>query len=169
MLGLSFLLAAAAGPSAASPEPPDIRDLSVFATYTAYASFQPGRIQVDIGTTGGVGPDRRYWFIRSPRDRGGKRIGRSDYTSSTLCPQAMAKLRDLEHLDMPRPDVPGTGDEETVIVLDGVLYTLRGWARHADGQLGEYSIESNVGSPLARWIDSMSDALEQCWRPLPKR
>jgi hypothetical protein len=163
---LSLLFAAVAAPAEAAPIPPDFTQLWTFATFTAAPAFEPTAIRVKLGTfQAGEGV---YWIVRDRVNREKEHSGPVEFTNSTLCPKVLPQLRRLEDLDMPAPDVPGMGRDADIIIMDGVSYTLQGSSRHADGQPGDYSIESNVGSPLARWVDGMDAALEGCWRPLPK-
>jgi hypothetical protein len=87
------------------------------------------------------------------------------YTNTSACPAALPPLRRLARLRMPQPEVPIFGREENIVVTDGAHYILRGRVIHADTQVGRYEIESNVGTPLALWVDSMLAALRQCWSP----
>jgi len=109
-----------------------------------------------------------YWFLRRAISRSPETSDRANtgYASSRLCPVALEQLTRLEELEMPRPDVIGHGREYQIVILDGARYRLRGRALHADGQSAGYEIDSNVGSPLARWVDAMLAALEPCWTPV---
>ena len=150
----------------AAVAPPDLRQLWVFATVEREPSWED-LIRVRVGTFGGLEtePDPTYFFTREVEDREEHLRARA-WTSTEVCPAALPVLRRLERLAMPHPDVPGYRRGANVIIMDGARYRLNGIARHADGQPGDYSIESNVGSPLAQWIDKLFSVLEKCWRPL---
>jgi hypothetical protein len=50
--------------------------------------------------------------------------------------------------------------------MDGTGYSLRAPTGFANGTL---TITSNVGSPLAAWIDGAFRTLEPCWSPVELR
>lgn len=108
-----------------------------------------------------------YLFRRSvtSRENGGTLYS---YTSTSACPAALRPLRQFARLRMPRPHLPAFGREEGITVMDGAQYVLRGHAMHANGEIRDFEIESNVGTPLAQWVDSMVAALQRCWTPAPR-
>jgi len=82
------------------------------------------------------------------------------------CPAALTRIQELEDLAMPRPDLPGFGQEVQEITLDGAGYRLTTSALYG-GTLSQIAVESNVGTPLANWIDQALTALRPCWRGNP--
>jgi hypothetical protein len=150
----------------AAVAPPDLSQLSDFATIERKPSWED-RIRVRVGTFGGMetDPGSTYWFTREIEDKA-EHIGGLAWTNTDACPAALPVLKRLERLKMPQPDVPGFGRDANIIIMDGASYRLSGIARHADGQPGDYSIESNRHSPLARWADKLFQVLEKCWKPL---
>ncbi len=91
---------------------------------------------------------------------------RITYASTRTCPAARAQLEALERLELPVPDVPGLGNDLQVITMDGAGYRLRANALY--GQHGaDIAVGSNIGTPLARWIDATLAALAPCWRDRP--
>lgn len=165
---LVFLSTMTTGPSSRVPVP-DFSQISVFATFERRGAFELGKTRVRIGTVEGPMDSTKgevnYWFVRERHDRQGKVLDRSS-ASTAACPASLKPLRALEALQLPHPDVPGYQRDYDVIVVDGVGYKLEGTSRHADGQPGDYSIESNRGTPLARWADGLLRALENCWKPI---
>ena len=164
---LISMLTAAASPPPSAP-PPDFRQMWTFATVSARPSFADGA-ELAIGTFE-HDPDPRsavYWFVRRAIPLGSNVRTMTGYTNSRLCPLAMAPLVRLETLRMPQPDIMGHGPELRFTTVDGTVYTLEGRSLHADGQVGEFMIESSSGSPLARWTDAMMLALAPCWVDTP--
>ena len=144
---------------------PDFSQLWVFATLERDPAWE-NLTRIRIGTFEGTeaDPGVTYWFLREVQDED-ERVSDSAWASSATCPAALPVLKRLEALEMPKPDVPGYRRNGGVIVMDGVSHRLSGVSRHRDGQPGDYSIESNNGTPLARWSDALFRALERCWRP----
>ncbi|MEA3045880.1 MAG: hypothetical protein QOJ53_212 [Sphingomonadales bacterium] len=120
-------------------------------------------IEVEIGVLQRQRSTRHYWFRRASARDG---FGPPEYATTAECPIAHDRLESLEQIPMPVPDLPGFGRESTQIILDGAQYVLETPALHQDGQSGDLKLTSNVGSPLARWIDALIAALEPCWRPV---
>jgi len=101
------------------------------------------------------------WTLRrTATDRSGAET--VTYTDTRACPAALQELQAVESLELPRPDLRGFGKELQVITLDGAGYSLTTAALYG-GDAGEIKVQSNVGTPLARWIDKALKALEPCW------
>jgi hypothetical protein len=135
-----------------------------FAHISVRRSFEDSTIEVDVGTHYNDDQARpnHYWFRRRLMSTtSGVQV--YAYTNTVACPAALAPLYRLEHLHMPQPDVLNFGRELRVLVTDGALYRLDGRGVYAGGQVGEYSIESNVGTSLSRWVDSLLAVLQPCW------
>jgi hypothetical protein len=102
---------------------------------------------------------------RTTTRRGGSAV--ISYASTRSCPAARRQLEALEDLPLPHPDVPGIGDETRIMTLDGASYRLEGEALYGPNS-AEMRVESNVGTPLAHWIDATLAALMPCWRDRPE-
>jgi hypothetical protein len=76
-------------------------------------------------------------------------------------------LKRLEHIRLPHPDVPGYHRDWNALVADGVSYRLKASSRYPDGQSGDLLIESNTGTALAEWTETLLGSLEGCWTNLP--
>jgi hypothetical protein len=72
----------------------------------------------------------------------------------------------MEQLPMPVPDLPWFGNEPQEMTLDGAGYRLSTRALYS-GKMSEVVVQSNVDTPLARWIDQTLAALAPCWRGMP--
>jgi hypothetical protein len=106
---------------------------------------------------GGVGG--QFAIRRSSTDRsGGVSV---TYTNTSDCPGVLPLLKELEQLELPRPDFPGFGKEPEFITLDGAGYSLTAPALY-DGAMSKLVVQSNVSTPLAQWIDRTLKALDPC-------
>lgn len=89
-----------------------------------------------------------------------------DWATGETCPAAIDRLEALARVALPAPEIPGVGPRPTRIIVDGATYTVDVHAVHPDGQGGDLRVTSNVGSPIARWVDALALALEPCWQPV---
>lgn len=165
MAGAHLLLAAALAQTSPAGGP-DFKQLWVFATIERRPSFEKGtRIRIGTFDSPMGATDGAYWFVK------GEEVSRDVYSeqaaaSSKTCPAVLPVLKQLERLRLPQPDVPGIGRDYDKIVMDGVQYRLNGTSRHVDGQPGDYAIESNTRTPLAKWADALFRSLDGCWSKL---
>jgi hypothetical protein len=158
---MSIVLAAFALAAQPAEAPPRLGLLR----FSVVPARRRGSAVVDVGR---IPPDRglhHFSFRRTAPNA--DRPSPTRYANTITCPAARAPLEALEDLALPGIDVPAIGREPTEIILDGADYRIAGRVVHADGQPGEFELSSNVGSPLARWIDSMMAALEPCWQADP--
>jgi hypothetical protein len=144
---------------------PDLRNFPTFVRLERQPSFEPEWTTLFIGRFDGD-PPGLFWFERERINPWKRTIAHHDYTTTDLCPGARAQVEALQQLQMPEPDVPGVEPDYTKLIMDGIGYSLAGHSRHADGQPGEFKIESNVGSPLAQWAELMLKSLQHCWKPV---
>ncbi|WP_010184185.1 hypothetical protein [Sphingomonas sp. PAMC 26605] len=98
-----------------------------------------------------------------------RRFQQSDaifWADSRSCPAMRPVLDAMRAVALPNPRVPGI-DSDGDIIMDGAGYRLTTMARFADGQDGELGYSSNVGTPLAAWVDHSLAALARCWSSRP--
>jgi hypothetical protein len=124
---------------------------------------------VEIGT---LGMDRqtkklRYWLRYTKAGHGAVTTRWAD---SKTCPEVTGILERMQGLSMPQPAAPGIGEEKEIeITLDGIGYSLRAPAQFGR-KVGNFTMSSNVGTPLAQWTDDSFRRLEACWTETqPKR
>ena len=110
------------------------------------------------------GPQGHYLLRRTSTDE--SRAPTVSWVRTVNCPAAMARLETFERLPLPRPDLNGYGDELQEIVVDGASYRLTTHALYG-GSGADLDVTSNIGTPLALWIDDTLAALRPCWRRLP--
>eukprot|EP01037_Dinobryon_pediforme_P023631 gene23631-25129_t len=90
------------------------------------------------------------------------------WADSHTCPAVRPVLDAMRAVASPQPRVPGI-DPYGDILLDGTGYRLTTMARFANGQDGELTYSSNIGTPLATWVDRSLAALARCWKPFMAR
>jgi hypothetical protein len=88
------------------------------------------------------------------------------WATTKACPAVLPYLEAMEQLPMPVPDLPWFGNEPQEMTLDGAGYRLSTRALYS-GKMSEVVVQSNVDTPLARWIDQTLAALAPCWRGMP--
>jgi hypothetical protein len=113
-----------------------------------------------------------------------RRLGQPDgmlWADSSRCPAMLPVLRAMQALPPPRPSVPGLEPNPGADMVDGVAYLLRVPAHFAGGgdkvrtrfafgsSDGQMWFSSNLGTPLADWVDHSLAALERCWSPVAPR
>lgn len=103
----------------------------------------------------------QFAFRRSATERDGSVSVSS--TNTNACPAVWPLLTEVEQLELPRPDLPGVGKEVEFITLDGARYTLTTPSLYG-GAMSRLVVQSNVNTPLARWIDRTLTTLKPCWR-----
>lgn len=81
---------------------------------------------------------------------------------SRTCPAIRPMLASLRDLPMPKPAPYGVGEDNRDIVVDGTAYLLHVPSTFSNGGL---TITSNVGSPLAGWVDGALKTLAACPSP----
>ena len=171
ILAMMLMLMQADDPRDAWHAPPFRNQVGDFAIIFFQRAFDNATTEITLGMSGSVLSG--HYLIRRrliPVEEG--QIEHA-YTNSRDCPAALEHIRELPHLVMPAPHVPPLdGEEQLVVVTDGARYVLEGRgsfpfrrsdASPHDRTHADYRIESNVGTPLARWVDSMLAALQPCW------
>lgn len=100
-------------------------------------------------------------FSRRPEPQGTVR-----WATSHDCPAIEPLLLGMEEIPPPRIDVPVLGRDDRVHPpTDGVSYDL--WSRWPSWPTSRgYALQmsSNVGSPLANWVQTAQRELAPCWR-----
>jgi hypothetical protein len=115
------------------------------------------RDSVDIKTDGRSG-DALLFRLRLIRQSLENRP-REYRTDSRACPAVAQVLAAAARLSPPAIAPPSLADNSPII-LDGAGYSLRMPARN-----GTIAWTSNVGTPLATWVEDSLAKLEPCWRP----
>jgi hypothetical protein len=117
------------------------------------------KTRVEVGT---LGYDRNrkqldFW-LRRTIVRGGAQHEEVSWTDTRTCPAASSTLASMRNIPVPK-FAPIGSSEGPPIVLDGIGYSLRTYSDQ-----GELTAKTNVGTPLASWIELALKTLEPCWR-----
>lgn len=144
---VSFLLAAAAA-------------FDPWMTFDRSPSFFHEPVTVSVATLR-VGDRFYYEFKRAVGRENGDQIS---WTDTKRCPQATEVLIAATHLERPAVSVPFLLGNDLVLTSDGTEYHLKADAQYGEHGLGDIEFSSNVGTPLANWIDDSLKALESCWK-----
>ena len=157
-LSLLPLLAVAASPP---PLP------GTWATFTREGALSHQAITVEAATDG-VDPGSKrleYKLRRTERSLDSVEV---KWANSRRCPAIRPVLAGMRDLAPPRLSPPGIGDGPTEVILDGVFYSLSAPAGYG-GAEARVTVSSNVGTPLAAWVDKSLAALDRCWSAVELR
>ncbi len=140
-----------------------IEKRSGWAEFTRLGAFDRTLTTVEIGTLGQrrsvegrrLKRQYNYWLRRTVTKRGRSQV---TWVDSQTCPAVLVSLAALRDMKVPTIEPPGFGEGPPVI-LDGVNYSFR----TSISSEGKLSLETNVGSALAGWVEASLVSLEQCW------
>jgi hypothetical protein len=82
------------------------------------------------------------------------------WADSQTCPEVRSVITSMRDIEMPSPAPYGVGQPRS-ITLDGIQYEL---TAPSSFNMGKLTLSSNVGSPLASWIDAGFAQLAPCWK-----
>ncbi|GGD59702.1 hypothetical protein GRI62_00585 [Erythrobacter arachoides] len=166
LFALTTLLAALA------PQDLAIQDFDPFMTFSR-SPTQVGEPEVvDVGILRGEGR-LQFWFRRTvPRPTadgaadGIAEAANVTWTDTRRCPGARDAVVAATQIEPPGIHVPGIPvrpDGSVILSLDGVRYAIRA-SSHYDSYVGsDIVFESNVGTPLANWVEGSLGVLANCW------
>ena len=133
---------------------------------TAAPSLRSVRTKVEVGTLGYDRGQRQldFWLRRTVVTRGVVPTEEVTWADTRTCPAARPTLASMRNIPVPK-FAPIGSTEGRPIVMDGVAYSLRTYSDQ-----GKLTAETNVGTPLAAWIESALKAFDGCWgRSVPAR
>lgn len=134
-----------------------------WAEFSRSPALKREKTTVEIGT---LGFDRargelRFWLRRTVSRHGKEQVMWAD---SGTCPALRAALAAMRDLPVSRFAPPGFSRGRSII-MDGIGYSLRSYSDE-----GSLTMNTNVGTPLASWVDNTLQALSPCWTAtIPKR
>jgi hypothetical protein len=117
-------------------------------------------VKVSIGTSDASQRPTVYWFRRSIDKPGEEK--RVDQVDTRACPRLLDALRALENLPAPKPAPPFLSSDEISVTVDGIGYALTIPAAYANRSTGDMTLTSNIGTPLAEWIEQTLATIEVC-------
>lgn len=88
---------------------------------------------------------------------------RVSWADSRTCPAVRVVLTRLRALSPPVIVPPGFPPEPSEVLVDGTGYKLTVPVADSVGQ-SRLTWTSNIGTPLAGWVDNSLKSLEPCWK-----
>lgn len=149
---LPFLLVLAEG--AAQPDLP-----RQWARFSRSGALSHVSETIDIATGDRVGKAEFRYVLRFTKRAHGAEPEIA-WADSATCPAVRSVMTAMRDIAMPSPAPYGLADEAMTITVDGVGYSL---TAPSSDNMGNLTISSNVGSPLASWVDASFKQLEACW------
>lgn len=141
---------------AAAPVPPELG--SGWATFSRDDWGRQTKTRVEVGTIGfDRGARRLDFWLRRSMTRGVGHQEEVSWADTRTCAPARAVLASIRDIPVPRFAPVGTS-KGPPLVTDGVAYALSTYSD--DGGLSE---NTNLGTPLAAWIDGALATLDRCW------
>ena len=131
-----------------------------WAQFSAHHMLSHIDFDVAIGSTQSNKGEVIYWVRRTTRHPG-QSLGVA-HADSVRCPAVLAVLRSMRDLPAPRPAPPLLDNADILVTADGTLYELHAPAAYSGKTPGEISLSSNVGTPLADWVERSLAALQPC-------
>lgn len=116
--------------------------------------------KVEIGTLGRDPSTKRlrYWLRYTRTENGAQTL---HWIDSANCSAVQVMLEAVQELTAPKPSPPGMADMIS-ITMDGIGYSLRIPATFGSRN-ANMTLTSNIGTPLASWVDDSLRRLEPCW------
>jgi hypothetical protein len=134
-----------------------------WAEFSRKPALKREKTVVGIGT---LGFDRRrsqldFWLRRTVTANGIEKVAWAD---SRTCPAVRPMIAAMRELPVARFAPPGFS-EGSPLIMDGVCYSL-----HSYSDDGSLTVSTNVGTPLASWVEASLERLGPCWTStIPKR
>lgn len=122
-------------------------------------SFESVDILYSKGSSDPAGFDLRLTY------RGTEGETTVKWASSRSCEGARVAVARLRKLPFPSVSFPGDPGQ---VVVDGTGYSISFPAAYGTQYSGQIELRSNVGTPLAAWIDDTLVNLQPCWHPSPE-
>ena len=151
----TWFLTALAAQTSVADQPPLL-------TFSAHPELRHVTTQVEAGVIPHPNGPMHYWFKRTVRPDG-RNITETQWTDTRRCPYGRQILEELAALAPMQPFVFGLdGQNDVAITLDGTTYKLDTAVTAPFGG-GRIHLQTNVGTPLARWVEASFVRLESCW------
>lgn len=164
---IALILQAAA--VAALPSPPDVFAQRAWAHFSRAPALKGTSETVDVAII--AMPPRSNVAVYAMRitRRRFQQADTTGWADSRSCPAMLPALKAMRALAVPHPTVPGMEQRPGSIMVDGIGYRLWTQARFDGGGEGRLDFDSNVGTPLAAWVDKSLDAVSRCWSAVEPR
>jgi hypothetical protein len=137
-------------------------------TFTRAPVLERSVTIVEVAPLPNARNERAYLFRRTFRHGGESDISWAD---SRTCPGAIWVVEEAVKVPPPRVRVPGVEDpaapDVITLTADGVAYGMSSGARYGSSFSGTIRFTSNVGTPLAAWVEESLRRLQPCWSSRP--
>jgi hypothetical protein len=118
--------------------------------------------KVEIGTVPGrTEPGEYVYWLRLTTSKGGQDV--VSYADTRTCSAAKEVIARMEGLGVAQGAAPHNWGN-IAITADGTLYRVRMPVRYGD-LTGEAMLRTNVGTPVAAFVEQSLNDLRPCWRP----
>lgn len=116
------------------------------------------RTEVEIGTLGYDSTRKRpdFWLRRTVV-RGVEHKEEVTWADTRTCAAARPLVASMRQIPVPKFAPIGSSDGPPVII-DGIAYSLRTYSDE-----GTLTAETNLGTPLATWVEGALKVLDSCW------
>ncbi|RJY09341.1 hypothetical protein [Aurantiacibacter aquimixticola] len=134
-----------------------------FLTFSRRAAEEPDTLRVQVGELRTDDARPHFWMRKAVEGQGATAI---EWTDTVRCPKARNAIVAATQIAPPRvyvPGIPVRPDGSYVITMDGVQYELTASAHYDSRISSDIRFTSNVGSPLANWVEGTLESLEDCW------
>jgi len=131
---------------------------SAWAEFSRAPAARLTRTTVEVGTSG---YDRQHaqldFWLRRTVTRGIKQEEQIVWADTRTCARVRPLLASMRDIPVPK-FAPIGSSKGPPVILDGIGYSLKAYSD--DGMLTE---STNIGTPLAEWIEAALKTLEPCW------
>jgi hypothetical protein len=136
--------------------------------WAVFSRAEPGHLRemkVEVGTLGhDRSRDRLDFWLRRTVVTGIDHRAQQTWADTRTCARARPLLASMRDIPVPK-FAPVGSSKGPPVVLDGNAYSLRTYSDQ-----GTLTAETNIGTPLADWIDRALMDLDSCWTNLsPQR
>ena len=129
-----------------------------WAEFSRNPALRLTKTRVEVGTLG-YDDARRHldFWLRRTVTSGPEQQEATTWADTRTCPSSRALLASMRDIPVPKFAPIGSSDGPPM-TLDGIGYALRTYSDE-----GTLKAETNVGTPLATWIEGALGSLEGCW------
>lgn len=133
-------------------------------SFSAHPELRQVTTQVDVGFLATKSSPKHYWFRKTVKPDNGQ-VVEVRWADTRTCAAGRSVLEDLAKMEPPRPHIWGLdGDDDIIVTADGITYRLDTETTLPNGRM---TVRTNIGTPLARWMDAAFAKLEGCWTATP--
>lgn len=153
-------------PVEATAPAPDAFAARAWGSFERSPALRSDRERVEIAVDGRTGDQLEYKLRLTPRFT----LAPDEHlwTNSRTCPAVRVVLERLRALQPPAIVPPGFAPSPTQIIVDGFGYRLTAPLADPSG-MSRITWTSNIGTPLAAWVEDSLARLKPCWSAVELR